>query len=177
MGAFAYRLMGAAVLDASTYEILEADRQATRQAFVVVVLSSLAAGFGAGGWNGPSVTTLLAVTIVALISWMAWVSLILEIGGRFLGEPRTQVNTVQLLRTVGFAASPGLLQVFALFPSLTLPVFVGTWIWMLAAMVVAVRQALDYSSTLRALVVCALALCAVIVAWLILAFAIARTVT
>ena len=76
-----------------------------------------------------------------------------------------------------FAASPGLLQVFALFPSLTLPVFVGTWIWMLAAMVVAVRQALDYSSTLRALVVCALALCAVIVAWLILAFAIARTVT
>ena len=177
MGAFAYRLMGAAVLDASTYENLEIDRQATRQAFVVVILSSLAAGFGAGGWNGPSVTTLIAVTIVALISWMAWVSLILEIGGRFLGEPRTQVSTVELLRTVGFAASPGLLQVFALFPSLTVPVFVGTWLWMLAAMVVAVRQALDYSSTRRALVACGMALGVVIGAWLILAFAVARTVT
>jgi hypothetical protein len=177
MGAFAYRLMGAAVLDASTYEILEVDRKATRQAFVVVVLSSLAAGFGAGGWDGPSVTTLLAVTSVALITWIAWVSLILEIGVRVLGEPRTHVNTWELLRTVGFAASPGVLQVFALFPPLTVPIFVGTWLWMLAAMVVAVRQALDYSSTLRALAVCAMALGVVISAWLILALAVARTVT
>jgi hypothetical protein len=177
MGAFAYRLMGAAALDASTYEILEADRGATRQAFIVVVLSSLAAGFGAGGWNGPSVTTLLTVTALALISWIAWVFLILEIGDRFLRESRTQVSTLELLRTVGFAAAPGFLQVFALFPPLTVPIFVGTWIWMLAAMVVAVRQALDYSSTRRALLACAVALCVVIGAWLILALAAARTVT
>lgn len=177
MGAFAYRLMGAAALDASTYEILEADRRATPQAFIVVVLSSLAAGFGAGGWNGPSATTLLAVTALALISWIAWVFLILAIGDRFLREPRTQVTSLELLRTVGFAASPGLLQVFALFPPLTVPIFVGTWVWMLAAMVVAVRQALDYSSSRRALLACAIALCLVISAWLILALAVTRTVT
>lgn len=177
MGTFAYRLMGAAVLDATTYEVVEADRKATRQAFLVVLLSSLAAGFGAGGWSGPSVTTLLVVTTIALVSWIAWASLILEIGGRFLGEPRTHVTTLELLRTVGFAASPGLLQVFALFPPLTVPVFVGTWLWMLAAMVVAVRQALDYSTTRRALMACAIALCVVIGAWLLLALAAARTVT
>ena len=177
MGAFVYRLMGAAALDASTYEVLEADRRATPQAVIVVVLSSLAAGFGAGGWNGPSVTTLLIVTALALATWIAWAFLILQIGDRFLREPRTEVNTFQLLRTVGFAASPGLLQVFALFPLLTVPVFAGTWLWMLAAMVVAVRQALDYSSTRRALLACAIALCLVISAWLILALASTRTVT
>jgi hypothetical protein len=177
MRAFAYRLAGAAVLDVSTYEAIEGDRGATRQAFIVVVLSSLAAGFGAGGWNGPSVTTLLAVTAIAVISWIAWAFLILQIGNRFLPEPRTHVNTLELLRTVGFAASPGMLQVFALLPPLTVPVFVGTWVWMLAAMVVAVRQALDYSSTRRALLACAIALSLVISAWLILALAVTRTVT
>jgi hypothetical protein len=177
MGAFAYRLMGAAVLDASTYEALEADRRATLQAFIVVGLSSLAAGFGAGGWDGPRAATLIGVTAIALITWIAWVFLILEVGNRLLPERRTRTNTLELLRTIGFAAAPGFLQVFALFPSITVPVFIGTWLWMLAAMVVAVRQALDYSSTRRALVVCAIALCLVIIAWLILAFAVARTVT
>jgi hypothetical protein len=176
MGTFAYRLMGAATLDASTYETLEADRAATGQAFAVVILSSLAAGFGAGGWDGPSVRTLCAVTAVALITWIAWVFLILEIGDRFFHDARTQVTTVELIRTIGFAAAPGLLQVFAVFPTLTVPVFAGTWLWMLAAMVVAVRQALDYSSTRRALIVCAIAFCTVVIAWLLLALAVSRTV-
>lgn len=176
MGTFAYRLMGAATLDASTYETLEADRGATGQAFAVVIVSSLAAGFGAGGWEGPSVRTLFGVTAIALITWIAWVFLILEIGDRFLPEAKTQVTTAELLRTVGFAASPGLLQVFALFPPLTVPVFSATWIWMLAAMVVAVRQALDYTTTRRALAVCAVALCLVFAAWALLALAVVRTV-
>jgi hypothetical protein len=168
--------MGAAALDASTYETVEADQQATRQAVLVVVLSSLAAGVGAGGWDGPSVGTLLAVTAVALVTWVAWAFLILEIGDRFLRESSTQVTTLELLRTVGFAAAPGLFQVFALFPPLTMPVFIGTWLWMLVAMVVAVRQALDYSSTRRALVVCAIALALVLGSWLILALALSRSV-
>ena len=39
---------------------------------------------------------------------------------------------------------------------LWLPVFFGTGIWMLVATIVAVRQALDYRSTARAVGVCAL---------------------
>jgi hypothetical protein len=61
------------------------------------------------------------------------------------------------MRTIGFAASPGLLQVFAAFPRMTVPVFLATWIWIFVATVVAVRHALDYDSTARTLVVCALA--------------------
>jgi len=44
MTTFLQRLMGAAVLDATTYEGIEADRSLTGQAMLVVLLSALAAG-------------------------------------------------------------------------------------------------------------------------------------
>lgn len=177
MGTFAYRLLGAVSLDRSTFEALEMDRAATRQAFLVVLLSSLAAGVGAGGWDGPRLSTLAAVTAVALVTWVAWVFLILEVGGQFLPERQTHVTTGELLRTVGFAAAPGLLQVFAYFQDLTIPVFVASWAWMFAAMVVGIRQALDFSSIGRAILVCALALLLVATAWVLLALVLSQTVS
>lgn len=59
---------------------------------------------------------------------------------------------------MGFAATPGLIQVFGVFPGAAVPVFTLAIVWALAASVVAVRQALDYTSTSRALAVCGLAL-------------------
>jgi len=82
--------------------------------------------------------------------------LTLQIGGRVLPEPQTSVDVGELLRTTGFAAAPGILRVFGILPGVTIPVFVITAVWMLAAMVVAVRQALDYRSTGRAIAVCVL---------------------
>jgi len=154
---FFYRLMGAAALDAGMYESIEADRHATWQAALAVALSSLAAGIGGGGVYGPHPRTLVVVTLVALITWVAWAMLVYHIGARWLPEPRTSVDLGQLLRTIGFAAAPGLIQAAAIFPRLTVPAFVVGWLWMLAAMVVAVKHALDYRSTLRAVAVCALA--------------------
>jgi hypothetical protein len=61
------------------------------------------------------------------------------------------------MRTIGFAASPGLLQAFGAFPRVTLLAFAVSWVWMFAATVVAVRQALDFTSTVRTLLVCAIA--------------------
>jgi hypothetical protein len=72
-------------------------------------------------------------------------------------EPQTDVTLGQLLRTLGFAAAPGLLQVFAIFPRMTNLVFFTTTVWMFAAMVIAVRHALDYRHTGRALAVCGIA--------------------
>jgi hypothetical protein len=43
----------------------------------------------------------------------------------------------------------------AALPGLAVPLFATVPIWMLATMVMAVRQALDYTSTLRAVAVCA----------------------
>lgn len=158
MGTFTYRLMGAAVLDRSIYEGIEADPRANRQALAVVLLSSIAAGIGAAGLGGPRLTTLLTVAGIALVTWLAWAALILQIGAHFLPGRDTEVTFGQLLRTVGFAASPGLLQVFAVFFPRAAIVFAALWVWMLVAMVIAIRQALDYHSTARAAAVSVAAL-------------------
>lgn len=96
------------------------------------------------------------VSTVALLAWAAWALVIFEIGVRVMPGPETQSNVGELLRTMGFAAAPGCLRVLGVLPGVTIPVFAVTAVWMLAAMVVAVRQALDYESTARAVVVCGL---------------------
>ena len=154
---FSNRTMRAAALDRSLYEEVEADPAAGRQALMVVFLASLAAGVGSGGWHGPSLRTFVVFTAIALATWTAWAWLIAEMGRRFLPEPQTRTSFGELLRTLGFAAAPGFLQIFAAMPGMTVPVYSITAVWMLAAMVVAVRQALDYRHTSRAVAVCALA--------------------
>jgi hypothetical protein len=159
IGVFVHRLTGAAMLDPATYEEVEADRGATVQAVAVVVLASLAAGVGARGAAGArQVLGFFAVgTVVSLALWAAFAALIYQVGSRLLPVPETRVDAGQLLRTLGFAAAPGLLQVFAVFTGLTIPIFGVAIGWTLVASVVAVRQALDYSTTRRAVAVCAIA--------------------
>ena len=156
LGTLAYRALGAAVLERGTYEGIEHDRRATGQAVVVVVAASLAAGIGAAGGH-PQPVVLMAVTALALVTWVSWAMIVLHIGGRYFAERQTHVDLGQLLRTTGFAASPGLLQVFAVIPEITVPVYLASWLWMLAAMTVAVRQALDFRTMRRALAVCGVA--------------------
>jgi hypothetical protein len=122
-----------------------------------VLLSSLAAGIGASGWRGPDLATILLAAGVALVTWVAWAMLMFQIGTRVMPGPATRTSLGELMRTIGFAAAPGLLQVFAALPRITIVVYVVAWIWMFAATVVAVRQALDYESTGRTLAVCGLA--------------------
>jgi hypothetical protein len=157
MALFAYRLFGAAMLDPGVYEGIEADRSATRQALATVLLSSLAAGVGAAGWHGPSPMVLLVFSAIALLTWVTWAMLMFQIGARLLPGRDTETSLDELMRTIGFAAAPGLLQVFAVFPRMGMPVFVLAWAWMFAATVTAVRQALDYHSTVRTLAVCGIA--------------------
>lgn len=61
-----------------------------------------------------------------------------------------------MLRTLGFATAPGCFLVLGVAPDFTMPVVVITAVWLLAAMTVAVRQALDFESTARAASVCAI---------------------
>jgi hypothetical protein len=149
--------MGAALLDAGVYEGIEADRHVTGQAAAVVVLSSVAAGVGAGGIYGPGLRTLVVFTLIALLTWMAWAMLVFQIGSRVLPERETSTDLGQVMRTVGFAAAPGMVQALAVIPDFARTAFVIAWAWMLVAMVIAVKHALDYRSTARAVSVCFLA--------------------
>jgi hypothetical protein len=161
---FVERMVGAAKLSSSAYEDIEADRGATGQAFAVVLLSSVAAGVGAGaGLRG-----LIVGAVASLIGWLVWAGLIYLIGVRWLAETGTQSDTGELIRTIGFATAPGILRVVGLVPFLTSIVFTVTALWMLATMVVGVRQALDYKSTWRALGVCLLGWIAQLAAFVLL---------
>ena len=152
MASLGDRMIRAAKLDSNLYEEVEADTGATGQAMLVVVLSSVAAGIGSVG--GAGLKGLLLGALSALAAWYIWAFLTYFIGTRLLPESQTEADVGQLLRTTGFSSSPGLLRILGILPGLTGIVFLGCAVWMLAAMVIAVRQALDYHGTGRAIAVC-----------------------
>lgn len=152
MTTFTNRMIGAAKLDARIYEEVEADKSAFGQAMLVVVLSSVAAGIGTIEKTGMG--GILLGALIALAGWYIWAFLTYLIGTKFLPEAQTRSTHGELLRTIGFSSSPGLVRILAVIPGLMWIVFLIAGIWMFIAMVIAVRQALDYQSTLRAVGVC-----------------------
>jgi hypothetical protein len=151
MASFSDRIVGALKLDPKTYEEVEADQSAMGQAMTVVILAALASGIAA-------ITSGFSVVIVsiiaALIGWFIWAGLTYLIGTKIMAEPQTHADFGQLLRTIGFSAAPGLFKIVGIIPIIGWIVAFLAGIWQLVAMVVAVRQALDYTSTGRAVVVC-----------------------
>lgn len=154
MSAFVDRMIRAAKLDPQLYEEVEADKSAMGQAVGVVIISSVAAGIGSIGRGG--IAGIVGAAALALVSWYIWAYLTYFIGTRLLPEPQTEADAGQLLRTIGFSSSPGIIRVLGIIPGITAVIFFAASIWMLVAMVIAVRQALDYRSTLRAVGVCAI---------------------
>ena len=152
MASLTDRMIRAAKLDVSLYEEVEADKGAMGQAMGVVILSSVAAGIGTIGTTG--IKGLFFGTGIALLGWFIWAFLTYFIGTRLLPEPQTKADHGELLRTIGFSSSPGVLRVLAIIPMLGAILNFIIGIWMLVAMVIAVRQALDYTSTWRAVGVC-----------------------
>ena len=140
------RITRACKLDINLYEEVEADKSATFQAAGVVVLSSLAAGVGALSLG---TSNFLIAPLLSLVSWFVWAYLVYFIGAKIFPESTTEADHGQLLRTIGFSSAPGLIRVFGIIPNLTSVVFIIASIWMIVAMVIAVRQALDYKSTWR----------------------------
>ena len=145
---FVNRIIRACKLDISLYEEVEADKSATFQAALVVVLSSLAAGVGALSLGA---SNFLMAPILSLISWYVWAYLIYFIGVKFFPEPNTKADHGELLRTIGFSSAPGLIRILGFTPELMSIIFIISGVWMVVAMVIAVRQALDYESTWRAI--------------------------
>jgi hypothetical protein len=155
-GSLINRTFRAAKLDVHLYEEVEADRSAMRQAMLVVILSGIAAGVGSisqGGALGVAMGT-----VMGLAGWYIWAFIIYFIGTKFLPEPQTESNIGELLRTIGFASAPGLIRVFGVFPGVEKLVFPVATVWMLVAMVIAVKQALDYKGMVRAVIVCLIGL-------------------
>ncbi len=158
MRSFGRRLLGAALLQADIYEEVEADRTSIRQALLVVAAAALAGGvasFVLRSGAGLSERQLaFQVTLSALepvVLWIGGSAFAFMVGASFFRGPETETNFPEVLRTTGFAFAPALLRVFAFLPpqALGLGIDLAARLWVFAAVVVAIRQALDFD-TLRA---------------------------
>jgi hypothetical protein len=152
MTGFPDRVLRAVKLDVHLFEEVQADPRAMGQAVAVVVLSSMAAGIGT--WRIGGINAVLGNAFTSLLGWYIWAYLTYFIGTRLLPEPQTNAEPGELLRTLGFASAPGIIRVVAIVPGLAESTFLVAALWMLTAMVIAVRQSLDYESTWRAVGVC-----------------------
>lgn len=150
MGSLVRRLKGALLLDIETYEEVEHDPSAMGQAVGVVLLAALAEAVGGNptmaGYGFASVFAL------GLVRWALWSAITWFIGTRVFGGT---ADWGELLRTIAFAQAPALLMVLGGIPWVGGQQLVAgalglvVYVWLLVAVLVAIRQALDVS-TLRA---------------------------
>jgi Yip1-like protein len=149
MKSFLTRMIGTAKLDSKIYEEVEADQSAFGQAAVIVILSGIAAVIGVT--QHIRLAEMIAAAGLALLAWASWSAIAYVVGAFLCPEPQTRADWGELLRTTGFATAPGILSILGLIPILAglAPVFAA--VWTLFTFSLAVRQALDYQSAIRAL--------------------------
>ena len=138
------RMVGVSRLDVNTYEEVERDQNATTQAFIVVLLASIAAGIGT--LNSDGVSGLIYGIISGLVGWVVYSVSVYFIGTRFLPTSSTEADTGQLLRTLGFANAPRLLYVFGFIPVLGFIAVAVGGIWSIVTSIIAIRQSLEMST-------------------------------
>jgi hypothetical protein len=166
---FIKRLIRALLLDPNVYEEIEHDRRAMWQAALVVLLVSLSRGLYA--YNVGDYVGLVVSTVTNFVLWILLSFLVYIIGTKLFPESETRSDQWEIMRVLGFASAPGIFRVFASVPHLTAIVFLIVWVWTLSAMIVAVRQALDFRSTWNAIWVCVVGLITYWLLYVILFFA------
>lgn len=134
------RMIGATLLRSDVYEEVEADRDATKQAALVVGLVAFAsAASGVRGGAGAAVVAILS----AYVGWLLWSGITYVIGEKLF---RGTATWGELLRTIGFAQSPGVLYILAAIPLVGWLISLPVMIWILVAVIIAIRQALDFGT-------------------------------
>ena len=154
------RMIGATFFNSETYEEIEADPSALGQAVLVVILVTICGAVGGviGGLLGDAsglkiVLGLIAGLVFGIVRWAIWVSVLSLVGGIMLRTTSTQTSWAELGRVVGFAYTPGILSIFSFVPFIGWLFPVVAFVWTAAAVTIAVRQALDFDSTGRAITV------------------------
>jgi len=147
-----HKMILASRLDVNLYEDVEADTRANGQALTVVVLASIATGIGTGisglVVNGAIwlLWGLLIGIVTSIVGWLVWALITYWIGKTIFKGPQTEVTYGQMLRTLGFANSPGVFRIFSFVPFIGGLIAFAATIWVLIAGIIAIRQALDFST-------------------------------
>ena len=141
MASFTERMIGAATLNIQTYEEVEHDQDATGQAAGVVALVAVASAIGSWGTTGT--TGVVTAVVGSFVGWLIWSAITLFIGTKVFDGT---ADMGEMLRTLGFAQSIGVLKFIGFIPLLGWIASLVAGIWMLVCGVVAVRQALDFTT-------------------------------
>jgi hypothetical protein len=144
-GSLVDRMMGAARLDAATYEEVERDTNATVQAAIVVVLAALAGGIGSLG-DDEAGKAFISGIIGGLIGWVAFAAAAYFVGTKILAASGTEADLGQLLRVLGFAQVPGLITVLGFIPVLGAILGLIAFIWLILTTITALKAALEMST-------------------------------
>ena len=166
------RMLGAARLSSDTYEDVEKDGSATLQALLIVVIVTVASFIGsllAGGEDTNLIVTLIAGLVLGIAGWAIWALVTWMVGATILKTEQTEADWGQLARGLGFAQTPKILYVFLFIPIAGPIIALVAFIWSFVCMVVAVRQSLDYTSTLRAIFVILISFIPVAILYIIVA--------
>jgi hypothetical protein len=148
---FGERLIGAMKLDPGTFEDIERDPTALSQTIGVIALAAVSLGIG-NVWYG-GVSGIVFSIITSLIGYVLWAVVVWLVGTKVMPDPATKADFQETFRVVGFAAAPGVLGIITIIPILGWLLVFLLWLWSIAAMVVAVRQVLDYTDTFKAVIV------------------------
>lgn len=170
------RMIGAALLRSDTFEEVEADSNAMVQALIVVIIVAIASAVGSFlSEEGDIVRALIFGIIFSIVSWAVWALVAVFVGTKILKTEATEADWGQVARCTGFAQTPGLLSILVFVPVVGGLFGVVSLAWRIAAMVVAIRQSLDYTSTWRAFFVILISFIPVLiinaVAFVVLSFA------
>jgi hypothetical protein len=155
---FGRRMLRAALLHADAYEEIEADRSSLSQATFIVTLACAASALGF--WlrlqtghalppdSLPISLQLAVIFFEPLVLWTVGSAFTFMVGASFFRGPETETDYAEVLRTTGFAFTPTIFASLAFLPpdALGLGILGIARIWTLVACVVAVRQALDFTT-------------------------------
>ena len=159
---FLNRVLGVMRLNVDTYEEIEADQTATKQAALVVAIVAIVGGLLGGALTIFTDASFFGVFLRQLIGafagWIIWSFVTYFVGTSFFGGKSTPS---EMLRVLGFAQAPGILSIIPICGP-----FVG-WIWTLACSFIAIRQGLDLDNT-KALLTAIVALIAVIIVYVVI---------
>jgi hypothetical protein len=151
MASFGERVVGAMTLKASTFQEVEQDTTAMGQAVGVIALAAVSTAIG-NVWYG-GFTGIVTGVLMSIIGYAVWALVVWLVGTRVMPDPATKADFPETFRTVAFAAAPGILGIVTIIPLLGWLLLFILWLWQIAAMVIAVREVLDYTDTVKAVIV------------------------
>ncbi|MFH1414945.1 MAG: hypothetical protein ABIH89_02530 [Elusimicrobiota bacterium] len=139
------RILRVLKLEDELYREVESVPDAISEAVIIVIISSIAAGIGSLGKIG--LTGIIIITLGSLVNWIIWAFLVYFIATNIIRGSRVYLSQGDFLRVVGFASAPGIIRILALLPGMYYIVHIIAHLWMIASMIVAVREVFMFEKT------------------------------